>query len=63
MRRVADHCNMIMSHIPYLSTNFVFGLDADEGPEPFELTKLFVDLTPGAYLYFLKRINKGAREA
>ena len=51
VRRVADHCNMIMSYIPYLSTNFVFGLDADEGPEPFELTKRFVDLAPGAYLY------------
>ncbi len=51
VRRVAEHCNMIMTYIPYLSTNFVFGLDADEGPEPFELTKRFVDLAPGAYLY------------
>ena len=50
VRRVADHCNM--THIPYLSTNFVFGLDADEGLEPFELTKRFVDLAPGAYRYF-----------
>ncbi len=60
---MADHANMIMTHIPYLSTNFVFGLDADEGPEPFELTKRFVDLAPGAYLYFLSRTNKGGREA
>src|SRR5260370_33715896 len=35
--------------MPYIPTNFVLGLDADEGPEPFELTKRFVDLTPGAF--------------
>jgi hypothetical protein len=49
--RVAEHANMIMAYIPYLQTNFVFGLDADEGAEPFALTKRFVDLAPGAYLY------------
>jgi hypothetical protein len=27
----------------------VLGLDADEGEEPFELTKRFVDLSPGAF--------------
>jgi hypothetical protein len=27
----------------------VLGLDTDEGPEPFELTKRFVDLAPGAF--------------
>jgi hypothetical protein len=27
----------------------VFGLDGDEGPEPFELTKEFVNRTPGAF--------------
>src|SRR5260370_25221536 len=35
--------------MPYIPTNFVLGLDADEGPEPFELTKRFVDRTPGAF--------------
>jgi hypothetical protein len=40
---------MILSHIPYLQTNFVLGLDSDDGPEPFELTKRFVELAPGAF--------------
>jgi hypothetical protein len=35
--------------VPYIQTNFVLGLDCDEGPEPFELTKRFVDLAPGAF--------------
>jgi hypothetical protein len=35
--------------MPYVQTNFVLGLDCDEGEEPFELTKQFVDLTPGAF--------------
>jgi hypothetical protein len=49
VRQVADHVNMILRHIPYVQTNFVLGLDCDEGPEPFELTKKFVDLCPGAF--------------
>ena len=49
VRKVADHVNMILRHIPYVQTNFVLGLDCDEGPEPFELTKRFVDLCPGAF--------------
>ncbi len=49
VKQVADHINMILSYIPYLQANLVFGLDNDEGPDPFELTKLFVDLAPGAY--------------
>lgn len=50
--RVAEQVNMIMRHIPYVQTNFVFGLDSDEGAEPFELTKRFLDLTPGAFPAF-----------
>ncbi len=46
---VADHVNLILRYIPYIQTNFVLGLDADEGPEPFELTKKFVDLAPGTF--------------
>lgn len=46
---VSDHVNMILRHIPYVQTNFVLGLDTDEGPEPFELTKRFIDKTPGAF--------------
>ena len=46
---IADQVNMILRYIPYIQANFVLGLDADEGDEPFELTKKFVDLTPGAF--------------
>jgi hypothetical protein len=49
VRRVSEHVNMILRYIPYIQTNFVLGLDSDSGPEPFELTKRFVDLTPGAF--------------
>jgi hypothetical protein len=49
VRQVADHVNMVMRYIPYMQTNFVLGLDTDEGPEPFELTKRFVELAPGAF--------------
>ncbi len=52
MRRVSEHVNMISRYIPYIQTNFVLGLDTDEGPEPFELTKQFLDLTPGAFPAF-----------
>jgi len=47
--QVSDHVNQILRYIPYLQANFVLGLDADEGDEPFELTKLFVEKTPGAF--------------
>ena len=47
--RIAEHVNMILRYIPYVQTNFVLGLDSDRGPEPFELTKRFIDLTPGAF--------------
>lgn len=49
VRMVSGHVNMIMRYVPYVQTNFVLGLDQDKGPEPFELTKKFVDLTPGAF--------------
>ena len=49
VRHVAEHVNTILRHIPYVQANFVFGLDTDEGDEPFELTKRFVDAAPGAY--------------
>ena len=49
VRHVADHVNMILRYIPYVQTNFVMGLDCDSGPEPFELTKKFIDLCPGAF--------------
>jgi hypothetical protein len=49
VRQVADHANMIMEYVPYLQTNFVFGLDSDSGDEPFELTKKFIDLSPASF--------------
>jgi hypothetical protein len=49
VREVSDHINMILRYVPYLQANFVLGLDVDEGDEPFELTKRFIDLSPGAF--------------
>jgi hypothetical protein len=49
VKKISDHVNMILEYIPYLQTNFVLGLDSDAGEEPFELTKRFVDASPGAF--------------
>jgi hypothetical protein len=49
VKAVAEHVNLILRHVPYVQANFVLGLDTDEGDEPFELTKKFVDLAPGAF--------------
>jgi hypothetical protein len=49
MRLVSEHTNLIASYVPYLQTNFVLGLDCDEGPEPFEITKKFIDASPAAF--------------
>ena len=49
VKQVAEHVNMILRYMPYIQTNFVLGLDVDQGAEPFELTKRFVDLAPGAF--------------
>ncbi len=46
VRHVADHVKLVMNYIPYIQTNFVLGLDSDEGSEPFDLTKKFVDMVP-----------------
>jgi hypothetical protein len=50
--RVAEHVELILRYIPYVQTNFVLGLDTDIGPEPFELTKRFLDLVPGVFPVF-----------
>lgn len=52
VRQVSDHVNMVLRHIPFVQTNFVLGLDSDLGSEPFELTKRFFDITPGAFPVF-----------
>jgi hypothetical protein len=49
VREVADQARMIARHIPYVRANFLFGLDADQGSEPFELTKRFLDLAPEVF--------------
>jgi hypothetical protein len=49
VKMVSEHVNMILRHIPYVQTNHIFGLDGDEGSAPFELTKRFLDLSPGAF--------------
>lgn len=49
VRQVAEHVNLILSYIPYVQANFVLGLDTDQGAEPFDLTKRFLDLTPGVF--------------
>ncbi|MGE5138174.1 MAG: B12-binding domain-containing radical SAM protein [Rudaea sp.] len=46
---VAEQVRLITEYIPYVQTNFIFGLDSDTGAIPFELTKRFIDLAPGAY--------------
>jgi hypothetical protein len=52
VEQVADHVNRILARIPFVQTNFILGLDCDEGDEPFALTQRFIDLTPGAYPAF-----------
>jgi hypothetical protein len=49
VEQVAEHVNLILRYIPYIQTNFVLGLDVDTGTEPFDLTRRFVDLAPGAF--------------
>lgn len=49
VQQVSEQINMIMRYVPYVQANFVLGLDTDEGAEPFELTKHFVDRTPGVF--------------
>jgi len=52
VEQIAGQINTVLRYIPYVQTNFVLGLDCDYGPEPFELTKRFLDLAPGAYPAF-----------
>jgi hypothetical protein len=49
VHKVADHLNTVLRYIPIVQANFVLGLDDDEGEEPFELTKRFIDLAPGVF--------------
>ncbi|MGZ3879791.1 MAG: B12-binding domain-containing radical SAM protein [Flavisolibacter sp.] len=49
LEQVSEQVNMILRYVPYIQTNFVLGLDSDAGDEPFELSKQFVDRSPGAF--------------
>ncbi|HYH79790.1 MAG TPA: radical SAM protein [Longimicrobium sp.] len=49
---VAEQANLVNEYVPYTQCNLIFGLDADEGAEPFELTKRFIDMAPGVYPHF-----------
>jgi hypothetical protein len=44
--RVAGHFAHLAQNVPYLQANFIFGLDTDQGDEPVELTKRFMDQAP-----------------
>ncbi len=49
VEKISNHVNLVLEYMPYIQTNFVLGLDCDEGDEPFELTKQFVDAAPAAF--------------
>ncbi|MEE9133663.1 MAG: radical SAM protein, partial [Gemmatimonadota bacterium] len=49
VNKISEHVNLMLHYVPYVQANFVLGLDVDEGDEPFELTKRFLDKTPGAF--------------
>jgi len=49
VQQISQHVNTIFRYVPYVQTNFVLGLDSDEGAEPFELTKRFIDHSPNAF--------------
>ena len=52
MVQVAEHVDMILGHIPYVQANFVLGLDSDQGPEPFDLTRQFLERCPAVFPAF-----------
>lgn len=52
MKAVAEQANLVNEYVPYTQCNLIFGLDADEGAEPFELTRQFIDMAPGVYPHF-----------
>jgi hypothetical protein len=49
VERVAEQINMVQRYIPQVHTNLMFGFDSESGPEPFVLTKRFIDLAPGIF--------------
>ena len=49
VQQVSEHVNLLLRYMPYVQANFVLGLDCDQGAEPFELTKRFLDNCPGVF--------------
>jgi radical SAM superfamily enzyme YgiQ (UPF0313 family) len=47
--RIVDKFQTLKEYIPYLGTNFIFGLDHDSGLDSFELTKEFLFRAPYVY--------------
>ena len=46
VEQVVAHFRVLVDYVPYVGANFIFGLDHDQGDEPFELTKEFIVKTP-----------------
>lgn len=49
VKRVAEHLNMVQRYIPQVQANIMYGFENEVGPDPFTLTKRFIDLAPGIY--------------
>ena len=49
VKKVAQQLNMVQQYIPLVQANIMYGFDSQSGPEPFTLTKRFIDLAPGIY--------------
>jgi hypothetical protein len=49
VNRIAEQVNMVQRYIPQVHTNLMFGFDMESGPDPFSLTKRFIDLSPGIF--------------
>lgn len=47
--QVVEHLQMIAEYVSYIQANFILGIDADAGNEPFELTKEFVLRMPSVF--------------
>ncbi len=46
VHQVVEHLKLLHEHVQYIQANFIFGLDADQGNDPVELTKEFMDRAP-----------------
>lgn len=49
VEEIAHQVDRITRYVPYTQANFVWGLDEDAGPDPFSLTRRFVELAPAAF--------------